>query len=193
VSAPSPVSGLSRRMFQHGFGKFVVEVGEQRPVDEKRLPTPGLSAAGDLPVAHRHIRCPFRPAHHTEGREDRTNQIDARTKTGLRVQVRGSGRYQRVVQHTAGLEHAASAGGPFEYIYSQPGARFGVHHFFRSLAGANDHGWRSSPPEPQLAESRRTCRTRCSIINGEIVSYSRGRPEHYFHHFAGWGPLLKAW
>ena len=140
MTTSSPVRGLSRRMFQHGFGKFVIEVDEQRPMDEKRLPTTSLRVSGDLPVAHRHVRGPFRPANHAEGREDRTNQIDARTKTGLQVQVCGSGRYQRVVEHAAGLEHAASAGGPFEYIHTQPGARFGVHHLFRPLAGAHDHG-----------------------------------------------------
>ena len=42
MKAPLPVGGLARGMFQHGFGKFVIEVDEQRPVDEKRLPTPGL-------------------------------------------------------------------------------------------------------------------------------------------------------
>lgn len=140
MSAPSPVHGLSWGMFQDAFRQLGIEVDEQRPVDQKRLPTPGLRVSGDLPVAHRHVRGPFRPANHAEGREDRTNQIDARTKTGLQVQVCGSGRYQRVVEHAAGLEHAASAGGPFEYIHTQPGARFGVHHLFRPLAGAHDHG-----------------------------------------------------
>ena len=174
VSAPSPVHRFSWGMFQYAFRQLRIEIDEQRPMNEKRLPTPGLRVPRDLSVADRHVRCSFRPADYSEGREDRTNQIGARTKTGLRVQVCGSGRYQRVVQHAGGLEHGTSAGGPLEHIYSQPGARVGVHYLFRPLAGAHDHGWRPSPPEAQPTEPRRRRRACRSVVDGEITGYGRG-------------------
>ncbi len=193
MATSSPVCGFSRGMFQHGFGEFVIEVDEQRPMYEQSLPTTRLRVSGNLPVAHCHVRCSFRPAHHSKGREDRANQIDARTETGFQIQAGGSGRDQRVVQHAAGLEHAASAGGPFEHNYSQPGARVGVHYLFRPLAGAHDHGRRPAPPEAQPMEPCRRRRARRSVVDGEVLGYGRSRPEHHFHHFVGLAPLLKAW
>ena len=178
MTAAPPVVRLARGVFQYGFRQSMVEVDEQRAMDEERFPPPGLSVAGDFSTADRNIGGSLRRPGETEGVENRTDKVCTQSESGFQVEAGGGGCHERVVQHAGSLEHTASASGALQHFHSKARTRGFVHHMFGPFAGADDYGGRPTPPEPQHAPSRLPGRARQRVIQCKIPTHGRSRPAH---------------
>ena len=183
MTTSSPVHGLSRRSLQHGFRQVIIEVDEQCPT-EREAPLQRRARAFPRSFSG---RPPPRPmsllACQPLRRRPGSHKSDqCRDQPAARSSLR-----ERALSVSSSARRRYCCLCLLFDIYSQPGARVGVHYLFRPLAGAHDHGRRPARPEAQPTEPRHAaadsapqrCRWRGSQLRSVLA------PAHHFHHFVG--------